>query len=78
MRIGVICDEQEVRLTIQTTEFCSFLSDEEKYFGQPYKRLCYNNQCGNVYKDICKSINSRYKDETSNMAIFKELKKTSF
>ena len=49
MRIGVICDEQEVRLIIQTTEFCSFLSDEEEYFGQPYKRLCYNNQCGNVY-----------------------------
>ena len=31
-----------------------------------------------MYKGICKCDNSKFRDETSNMAKFKELKETSF
>ena len=35
LRTGVICDEREVRVTIEATEFCIFCKRLIEFFGRP-------------------------------------------
>ena len=55
-------------------------NEEKPLIIYTFKKLCNGEQrlAAQQYKGICKCNSSRFRDETSNMAKFTELKETSF